>query len=57
MLALWAVYAIAAGLKFWRLTALFRRHLPGIPTKTKNQEVTGDGLAEGSTGSVMEHLN
>jgi hypothetical protein len=31
----WAVFAIAAGVKFWRLTALFRRHLLGVPTKTE----------------------
>lgn len=32
MLVPWAVFAVGAGLKFWRLTALFRRHLLGIPT-------------------------
>ena len=26
------VFAITAGVKFWRLTALFRRHLLGVPT-------------------------
>lgn len=31
----WAVFAIAAGLKFWRITTLFRRHLLGIPTSTE----------------------
>ena len=31
----WAVFAIAAGVKFWRLTALFRRHLLDVPTKTE----------------------
>jgi hypothetical protein len=25
MLAPWAVFAVAAGIKFWRLTALFRK--------------------------------
>jgi cytochrome c biogenesis protein CcdA len=35
MLVPWAVFAIGAGLKFWRLTALFRRHLLGTPTKTE----------------------
>ena len=29
----WAVFAIGAGLKFWKLTALFRKHLLGVPTK------------------------
>jgi len=31
----WAVFAIAAGVKFWRLTSLFRRHLLNVPTKTE----------------------
>ncbi|MCP9941678.1 hypothetical protein KBY70_04615 [Cyanobium sp. ATX 6E8] len=35
MLVPWAVFAIAAGLKFWRLTALFRKHLLGIPSRTE----------------------
>jgi hypothetical protein len=29
MLVPWAVFALAAGVKFWRLTSLFRRHLIG----------------------------
>jgi hypothetical protein len=36
MLVPWAVVVIAARLKFWHLTALFRRHLPDVSTKTKN---------------------
>jgi hypothetical protein len=35
MLVPWAVFAIGAGLKFWRLTTLFRRHLLGTPTRTE----------------------
>jgi hypothetical protein len=35
MLVPWAVFAIAAGLKFWKLTALFRRHLSGAPSSTE----------------------
>ena len=35
MLVPWAVFALAAGVKFWRLTALFRRNLLGVPTKTE----------------------
>jgi hypothetical protein len=31
----WAVFAIAAGLKFWRLTAQFRKNLLGVPTKNE----------------------
>ena len=31
----WAVFAIAAGLKFWRLPDLFRRHLLGVATKNE----------------------
>jgi hypothetical protein len=31
MLVPWAVFALAGGLKFWRLTSLFQKHLPGIP--------------------------
>jgi hypothetical protein len=35
MLVPWAVFALAAGLKFWRLTSLFRKHLIGIPSQTE----------------------
>ena len=35
MLVPWAVFAIGAGLKFWRLTALFRKHLLGITSRTE----------------------
>ncbi len=31
----WAVFAVAAGLKFWRLNSLFRKHLLGIPSRTE----------------------
>lgn len=31
----WAVFAVAAGLKFWRVTTLFRRHLLNTPTKAE----------------------
>ena len=32
MLVPWAVFAVAAGVKFWHLSAVFRRHLLGGPT-------------------------
>jgi hypothetical protein len=35
MMLPWAVFAVAAGIKFWRLTSLFRRHLLGTPTDTE----------------------
>jgi hypothetical protein len=35
MLVPWAIFVVAAGLKFWRVTTLFRRHLLGAPTKTE----------------------
>jgi len=35
MLLPWAIFAVAAGVKFWRLTALFRRHRPGVPSPTE----------------------
>ena len=35
MLVPWAVFAVAAGLKFWRITTLFRKNLLGRPTKTE----------------------
>ena len=35
MMLPWAVFAVAAGIKFWRLTSLFRRHLLGAPTYTE----------------------
>ena len=31
----WAVFAVAAGFKFWRLNSLLRTHLLGIPSKTE----------------------
>jgi hypothetical protein len=35
MLVPLAVFAIASGLRFWRLTSLFRKHLLGIPSQTE----------------------
>ena len=35
MLVPWAVFAVAAGLKFWSITTLFRKHLLGIPSRTE----------------------
>ena len=35
MLVPWAVFAVAAGLKFWHITALFRKKLLGVPTETE----------------------
>ena len=35
MMLPWAVFAVAAGIKFWRLTSLFLRHLLGTPTDTE----------------------
>lgn len=35
MLVPWAVFAFAAGIKFWRLTSLFRRHLDPAPSSTE----------------------
>jgi hypothetical protein len=35
MLVPWLVFAVAAGIKFWRLTALFRKHLLGFPSRTE----------------------
>ncbi|MEN9879100.1 MAG: hypothetical protein RLZZ158_2139 [Cyanobacteriota bacterium] len=35
LLAPWAVFAVAAGIKFWRLNSLFRNHLLGIPSRTE----------------------
>jgi hypothetical protein len=34
MLVPWAVFAIGAGVKYWCLTNLFRRHLGGTPSST-----------------------
>jgi hypothetical protein len=36
MLVPWAVFAITAGLKFWKLTAVFRKNLSGTPTNTEH---------------------
>ena len=35
MLVPWAVFAFAAGVKFWRLTSAFRRHLLDTPTTSE----------------------
>ena len=35
MLVPWAVFAVAAGLKFCRITNLFRKHLLGTISKTE----------------------
>ena len=35
MLVPWSVFALAAGLKFWRITNLFRRNLLGVPSRTE----------------------
>jgi hypothetical protein len=35
MLVPWAVFAVAAGLKFWRITTLLRKTLLGIPSPTE----------------------
>ena len=35
MLGPWLVCALAVGIQFWRLTALFRKHRLGIPSRTK----------------------
>ena len=35
MLVPWAVFALAAGLKFWRITNLFRRNLLGVASRTE----------------------
>ena len=32
MLVPWAVFALAAGLKFWRLTGVFRQHMAKAQT-------------------------
>lgn len=35
MLVPWAVFAVAACIKFWRVTLLFRRHLLDTPSRTE----------------------
>jgi hypothetical protein len=35
MLVPWAVFAVAAGVKFWRITAVFRRRLQTTPSQTE----------------------
>jgi len=40
MLVPWAVFAVAAGIKFWRLTAGFRKHLLGVPSRTERLRQT-----------------
>ena len=37
MLAPWLVVALAAGIKFWRLTSPFRQHRLGTPSRTERQ--------------------
>ena len=35
MLVPWLVFALAAGIKCWRLTTLFRNHLLGVPSRSE----------------------
>ena len=35
MLVPWAVFAVAAGVKFWRITTTFRRQLQNTPSSTE----------------------
>jgi hypothetical protein len=35
MLVPWAVFAVAAGAKFWRLTSVYRRRVQGTPSGTE----------------------
>ena len=35
LLVPWAVFALAAAIRFWRLTSLFRQHRLGIPPRTE----------------------
>jgi hypothetical protein len=35
MLVPWVLFAVAAGIKFWRLTTLFRKHLLVVPSRTE----------------------
>lgn len=35
MLVPWAVFVVAVGLKFWRITTLVRRNLLGMPSRTE----------------------
>ena len=35
MLVPWAVFAVAAGVKFWRITTVFRSRLEGSPARTE----------------------
>jgi hypothetical protein len=35
LLVPWVVFAAGGGLKFWRLTSLFRKHRLGIPSRTE----------------------
>ena len=35
MLVPWAVFAVAAGMKYWSITTLFRKHLLGVPSRTE----------------------
>jgi hypothetical protein len=35
MLVPWAVFAVAAGMKCWSITTLFRKHLLGVPSRTE----------------------
>jgi len=37
---LWAIFAVVAGVKVWRLTTLIRRHLLGIPSGTERVRQT-----------------
>jgi hypothetical protein len=42
----WAVFTLAAGNKFWRVTTLFHRHPLGISSKTEHLRQTLERIWE-----------
>jgi hypothetical protein len=51
MLVPWAVLALAAGVKFWRLTRLFRRQLTGTTNPSAGNAPAGSSSASSTTAS------
>jgi hypothetical protein len=46
MLVPWLVFALAAVVKFWQLTSLFRRHLLARPSRTERLRQTLERIWE-----------
>jgi hypothetical protein len=57
MLAPWAVFAVAAGVKFWRITAVFRRRSQSRVSSIDQFRNTLERIWSESTESAIDHTS